>query len=475
MNVFDIKKIGLEKVLALSALFFISVLGLQIRVQALDFRYFTLDEIVQYQASIGTFSELMQYLWAKDGHPPGFYLLTLLWTKWTAPYNPVLLKLLPTLLGVFGLIVASIASARLWGWAPSLVTAAFLAFSPAEIAHSTNFRMYSGLILGAALFHLALIIMEEKKQGMLFWFLLTASSFFLGWFHHLGFVYQALVLACWLLLKRNKLSSPLIIKTITMVIVVNLVPFIFLIQQNLTVSERMNWIPHFGWLDMTKQTTATFIGSNPWQTPTWSLLLWAAFSILGLCLLYFEIPKKKMILVLMMGTICVPLFLMVKSSIGEPIFYWRYISISLVPFAIGLGAIMNKLRWHKGLQWLLCIGLAGLFYLNSSRFTNLVVKNQWKELLSEQGMILQKDYLTCLDFNRRVESEFHFEKNNVGGRSLGDLCLEPSLIESLPRNENFLLIAEPKFLSENPKIEKSFAQWILAKEYLSYNLYFVKR
>lgn len=64
MRIFDIKKFGLEKALAFSALFFIAVLGLHVGMNAL--RYFTLEEIVQYQASLGKFSELSKYLWTKD-------------------------------------------------------------------------------------------------------------------------------------------------------------------------------------------------------------------------------------------------------------------------------------------------------------------------------------------------------------------------------------------------------------------------
>ena len=65
----------LEAIGVIAAFISITLYGLYIRVSGLSYRVFYIDEIIQYESSAGTLSQLFNHIINLDIHPPGFYLL----------------------------------------------------------------------------------------------------------------------------------------------------------------------------------------------------------------------------------------------------------------------------------------------------------------------------------------------------------------------------------------------------------------
>lgn len=170
------------------------LLAFVLRFFRLDYHDYHGDEVISILASRPPLSQIFWSLSSYSTHPPLFYVLLHLWMG--LGEQLLTLRLLPVLIGTANIaLLALLGRAIIQDWRVSLVAAAFMAVSPAQIFYCQQVRMYS-LLVFAVLVTTLLTLWAWRKGG---WFRWGAASLgvAMGFYTHFYAPFSTLALNVW--------------------------------------------------------------------------------------------------------------------------------------------------------------------------------------------------------------------------------------------------------------------------------------
>jgi uncharacterized membrane protein len=170
------------------------LLAFVLRFYRLDYHGYHNDEVISILASRPPLPRIFWSLPAYSIHPPLFYVLLHLWMG--LGEQLLTLRLLPVLIGTANIaLLALLGRAIIQDWRVSLVAAAFMAVSPAQILYCQQVRMYS-LLVFVVLVTTLLALWAWRKGGWLRWGA-TSLAVAMGFYTHFYAPFSTLALNGW--------------------------------------------------------------------------------------------------------------------------------------------------------------------------------------------------------------------------------------------------------------------------------------
>lgn len=172
----------------------IILLAFVLRFFRLDYHDYHNDEVISILASRPPLPRIFWSLPAYSIHPPLFYLLLHLWMG--LGEQLLTLRLLAVLIGTANIaLLALLGRAIIQDWRVSLVAAAFMAVSPAQIFYCQQVRMYP-LLVFAVLVTTLLALWAWRKGGWTRWGA-TSLAVAMGFYTHFYAPFSTLALNGW--------------------------------------------------------------------------------------------------------------------------------------------------------------------------------------------------------------------------------------------------------------------------------------
>ena len=166
----------------------IVALGLVLRLVALGYKSFWIDEIASVVIAQKPSSEFWHFLWHDEGNMAMYYVLLRPWLHFG--HSEAILRLLSVVPGVLTIPLFYLLGKRLFGRSLGMLAAALFALNPCAIACSQEARAYSFLVLAVVA---STYLFVRLKEGPGYWFA-VAYGVIAGitcYFHYFGLLVPA--------------------------------------------------------------------------------------------------------------------------------------------------------------------------------------------------------------------------------------------------------------------------------------------
>jgi uncharacterized membrane protein len=168
-----------EKIKGLTILFIILVIGIALRISALDSRSFWFDEAI----GILQAKNLMTLIMHNDNTPPFYFFILHYWLRWTD--SEFGLRFLSVIFGALSIVMAFSLGKLLLSNRIGLISAFLLAISPFHIYYSQEARMYS-LVTFLTLLSVYFLLKSLKDKTLCSWMGYVVFNLMNIYCHYMG-------------------------------------------------------------------------------------------------------------------------------------------------------------------------------------------------------------------------------------------------------------------------------------------------
>lgn len=283
---------------------------------------------------------------AADTMPPLYYFLLHFWQG--LGDNLVILRLLSFGVSLIGWVIAVDLCRRMFGVRTSLVAGLLLAFSPLQIYHSQDLRMYALLLVGQLAYYWFFYrIFEEKNSRTLLWIGLIISGIIALYSHALaGF---GLIWANIYLLAKKRWNDHIRLIKAQVWIGLAYLPWAFFLPAQIAKVQRAFWTPRPGIVEIF-QSVILFHAHLPLKGIL--LPIAAVISAQLFFVVLWESWKQRInnsfIDFLSLLVLGLPLGLFILSYLMQPVFVTRVFILSNVMYCIAASRVI-VLKWKQGI------------------------------------------------------------------------------------------------------------------------------
>lgn len=283
---------------------------------------------------------------AADTMPPLYYFLLHFWQQLSSDLG--FLRLLSVILSLVGWMIAVDLCRRMFGSKTAVIAGFLLAFSPLQLYHSQDIRMYALLMSGQLAYYWFFYrIFEENNSETKLWIGLIISGIIAMYSHALaGF---GLILGNLFLLWKKRWQDQIRLIRAQLWIGAAYLPWAIYLPGQIAKVQHAFWTPRPGLVEVF-QSVILLHASLPLKGVLFPIA--AILSAQIFIVVLWEMWKNRrkdshldLIGVLLLG---LPFLLFVISYVVQPVFVTRAFIFSVVMYCIAAARII-VLRWNRGI------------------------------------------------------------------------------------------------------------------------------
>lgn len=332
-------------------LLFILGLAIGLRLVGINSREIQYDDAFSFFLARQKLGEIIQGT-AADTMPPLYYFLLHFWQQWSDELG--FLRLLSIILSILGWAIAVDLSRRMFGEQTAVVAGFLLAFSPLQIYHSQDVRMYSLLMTGQLAYYWFFYqIFEENRTQTRFWVGLVISGIVAIYSHALaGF---GLLFGNLFLVWKKRWKDLIRLIRAQLWIGAGYLPWIIYLPGQIAKVQRAFWTPKPGLVEVF-QSIILFHANLPLRGILFPIV--AVLSAQTFFIVLWEMWKFRrsetsldLIGILLLG---LPFVLFLISYLFQPVFVTRAFILSATVYCVAAARIL-VLKWKRGIgPFILC-------------------------------------------------------------------------------------------------------------------------
>lgn len=280
-------------------------------------------------------------LTARDVHPPGYYMLLHIWTRFWGE-SVFAIRSLSVVAGVGILIVAYLLVKRIAGSRAALLSLLFLALAPFLLRYSQEARMYGllGLLMIGAVY--ALVRALEQPNRWL-WFVVYGLCVLGGLYTHYFTILAVGAFWLYVLIENRGFLKSKKWWVANIVAVIGFLPWLPNMAAQLTRGQGLSWLPKASW--------QTFFDTM-WQFMSFTdgrklpVILYVALGLLfvavGIFVWWRDHTKYQSWHLIVIFSFA-PMLLAILVSFVKPVFHERYFMFASIGFYILLGIAIDQI------------------------------------------------------------------------------------------------------------------------------------
>ena len=334
----------------------IVIVGTVLRLIALGYKSFWIDEIASVAIARRAAPVFWHFLWHDEGNMALYYVLLRPWLRFG--YGEGVVRLLSVLPGVLSIPVMYVLARRLFGRETGVLAAALLALSPCAIAVSQEARAYSFVVLGVLVSTYVFVLLIEKPSYKL----ACAYAVIAGltcYFHYFGVLVPAAhAISLAALPGSRRPWKPLLLAAV--IIVAMAAPILWLTHAQDV--GHISWVPSPSLLEF--YHLGVFLAAYGGKA-VGAVLLVLDLVLVGLFFAKFvqawgdrERGLQRWRYALVASTVVSPIVITLLASIERPAFYHRFLIICLpgwlLMIAIGAEQI-SAFSWRSSVIAAICV------------------------------------------------------------------------------------------------------------------------
>jgi len=283
---------------------------------------------------------------AADTMPPLYYFLLHFWLGLSSEL--AVLRLLSVGLSLIGWVIAVDLCRRMFGVRAALVASLLLAFSPLQIYHSQDLRMYALLMVGQMAYYWFFYrIFEEKNSRKLLWIGLIISGIIALYSHALagfGLIWGNI----YLLGKKRWNDHTQLIKAQLWIGLVYL-PWAFFLPGQIAKVQRAFWTPRPGIVEIL-QSVILFHANLPLKGILLPIVAVVSAQLFFVILWELWKDRNNHSFIDLVGLLVIgfPLTLFILSYLMQPVFVTRVFILSNVIYCLAASRFII-LKWKRGI------------------------------------------------------------------------------------------------------------------------------
>ncbi len=349
----------------------IVVAGAVLRLVALSYKSFWIDEIASVAIARRVSSVFWHFLWHDEGNMAAYYVLLRPWLRFG--YGEGMVRLLSVIPGIAAIPLMYVLARKLFGARAAMVATLFLAFNACAIYVSQEARAYSFVVFAVLLStYLFVRLIERPTYGAAFTYALVAG--FSCYFHYFCVLvpaahYVALVGIC----SARRAWKPLLFAAVVVAIVCG--PILWLMHAQDT--GHISWVQPTSWLEAYHLGAYLSAGSGK---AVGGVLLALNLLLIGLFandFIRLRLAAETSWKYLLVASLAItPILITVVASMARPVFYHRFLIVCLPGWILmtAIGAEAIRPRFWKMIAIMSICGLS----LASTVILHFRVTEDWR-------------------------------------------------------------------------------------------------
>ncbi|NMF66144.1 glycosyltransferase family 39 protein [Brasilonema octagenarum] len=317
--------------------------------------YFTIHKI-SHPNIVEMFRELR-----RDVHPPLYYILLYFWGQISKKEEFLRLFSVGLSLGTLTIVINWI---KQYSPLASLLAGVYLATTPIMLRYSQELKAYPLLVFATSLAFLFASHIIAKPEKFLGYIGLCLSFFFAVCTHLVGIMLIPSIV-CFIYIQAFLLRKKIQDLKLLLAIIIPIITFLYIkffwLKQVREIQETWWWMPDIN-LNLISSTAKYVFGLSSLYLPI-TIIPYCAFLVSGIFALSVFFGSWRISFPFLAATIIYWIVILVYSLIGSPIFYYRIILPSLVPFVAFVALQIATIPTHKiKIASIVCLIILSLSY-----------------------------------------------------------------------------------------------------------------